>query len=124
MLEREDGTPAGHTSPNDEPAVDLTVLQPDTLITWVQSHEQWAKRIARDDRRYGEASLMLTYAKELLALLECSKAASSVRSEDPPMVGHEASAGIAALVQRITELRTGAQSLRREESVRCMKRIR
>jgi hypothetical protein len=122
MLEREDG--AGQTSADDQSAVDFTAFNPDALITWVQSHEQWAKQIARDDRRYGEASLMLTYAKELLALLECSKPASSVRSEDPPMVGHEASAGIAALVQRITELRSGAQSLRREDSVRCMKRIR
>jgi hypothetical protein len=105
----------GSNVPTDEDvALDIKGFNPHRLTEWVKLQERWAKQIARDDRRYGEASLMLTYAKELLALLEYATAASiETRGDVPPAIGLKHAAGIAVLVQRIAEVRSGAQSQRR-----------
>ena len=114
MLDGEDRSQGSNTSADENVPVDLKAFDTHRLTEWVQSQERWAKQIARDDRRYGEASLMLTYAKELLARLEYATAApSEARADVPPAIGLEHAADIAALVQRIAEVRSGARSQRR-----------
>ena len=114
----------GNSAPNDFDS-DPASLNPSGLVEWVKGQEHAAKQVARHDPRYGEASLTLTYTKELLALLEFSTAASAMtRSDDATAINLEVAAEIASLVQRIAEVRAGAESVRQGYSGRPVKRIR